>query len=105
MRQTVSTLKTLVWFLSLRSRNGGWFNDHGEGLERFSKLFNDVVKQELGETALKGISCLTESCCLKSFMHTAETLRAGGPWGKHSQSLSSMVSLKYCIKAGGWKTP
>ncbi|MGO2318363.1 MAG: single-stranded-DNA-specific exonuclease RecJ [Vibrio toranzoniae] len=51
--------------------------------ERFSQLFNDVVKNELGETALKGIILSDGELLPEEFsMHTAETLRSGGPWGQ-----------------------
>ncbi|KAB0304573.1 single-stranded-DNA-specific exonuclease RecJ [Vibrio fortis] len=51
--------------------------------ERFSKLFDEAVKQDLGETALKGIILSDGELLPEEFsMHTAEFLRAGGPWGQ-----------------------
>jgi single-stranded-DNA-specific exonuclease len=51
--------------------------------ERFSKMFDDVVRKELGETALKGIILSDGELLPEEFsMHTAETLRSGGPWGQ-----------------------
>ena len=50
---------------------------------RFSKLFDEIVKQELDEAALKGIILSDGELKPEEFsMHTAETLRAGGPWGQ-----------------------
>lgn len=51
--------------------------------ERFSKLFDEVVREELGDTALKGIILSDGELTPEEFsMHTAEQLRAGGPWGQ-----------------------
>ncbi|MCG9785871.1 single-stranded-DNA-specific exonuclease RecJ [Vibrio mediterranei] len=51
--------------------------------ERFSKLFDEVVRAELGDTALKGIILSDGELAPEEFsMHTAEQLRAGGPWGQ-----------------------
>jgi single-stranded-DNA-specific exonuclease len=51
--------------------------------ERFSKLFDEVVRAELGDTALKGIILSDGELTPEEFsMHTAEQLRAGGPWGQ-----------------------
>lgn len=50
---------------------------------RFSHLFDQVVKQELDEAALKGI--ILSDCELQPeqfSMHTAEMLRSAGPWGQ-----------------------
>ncbi|GAL24821.1 single-stranded-DNA-specific exonuclease RecJ [Vibrio variabilis] len=51
--------------------------------ERFSKLFDQVVREELGDTALKGIILSDGELTPEEFsMHTAEQIRAGGPWGQ-----------------------
>ncbi|SEF72717.1 exonuclease RecJ [Vibrio hangzhouensis] len=51
--------------------------------ERFSRLFDGVVRDELGDTALKGIILSDGELKPEEFsMHTAEQLRAGGPWGQ-----------------------
>jgi len=51
--------------------------------ERFSKLFDDIVKQELDEAALKGVILSDGELAPEEFsMHVAEMLRAGGPWGQ-----------------------
>ncbi len=51
--------------------------------ERFSKLFDEVVREELGDTALKGIILSDGELAPEEFsMHTAEQIRAGGPWGQ-----------------------
>lgn len=51
--------------------------------ERFSKLFDEVVREELGDTALKGIILSDGELTPEEFsMHTAEQIRAGGPWGQ-----------------------
>lgn len=51
--------------------------------ERFSKLFDEAVKQDLDEAALKGVILSDGELTPEEFsMHTAEMLRAGGPWGQ-----------------------
>ncbi|MBY6197147.1 single-stranded-DNA-specific exonuclease RecJ [Vibrio hangzhouensis] len=51
--------------------------------ERFSRLFDAVVRDELGDTALKGIILSDGELKPEEFsMHTAEQIRAGGPWGQ-----------------------
>ncbi|WP_076586135.1 single-stranded-DNA-specific exonuclease RecJ [Vibrio ostreicida] len=51
--------------------------------ERFSELFDQVVKQELDDAALKGVILSDGELLPEEFsMHTAEILRAGGPWGQ-----------------------
>ncbi|MCJ2375866.1 single-stranded-DNA-specific exonuclease RecJ [Vibrio sp. ZSDZ34] len=51
--------------------------------ERFSRLFDELVRDELGDTALKGIVLSDGELIPEEFsMHTAEILRAGGPWGQ-----------------------
>ncbi|MGC9460912.1 single-stranded-DNA-specific exonuclease RecJ [Vibrio genomosp. F10] len=51
--------------------------------ERFSRLFDQVVKQELDDNALKGVILSDGELLPEQFsMHTAESLRAGGPWGQ-----------------------
>lgn len=50
---------------------------------RFSHLFDQVVKQELDEAALKGIILSDGELQPEQFsMHTAEMLRSAGPWGQ-----------------------
>jgi single-stranded-DNA-specific exonuclease len=50
---------------------------------RFSHLFDQVVKQELDEAALKGIVLSDGELLPDQFsMHTAEMLRSAGPWGQ-----------------------
>ncbi|MDF2155440.1 single-stranded-DNA-specific exonuclease RecJ [Vibrio sp. CAU 1672] len=50
---------------------------------RFSRLFDEVVKRELDETALKGIILSDGELKPEEFsMHIAELLRAGGPFGQ-----------------------
>ncbi|EJL6399697.1 single-stranded-DNA-specific exonuclease RecJ [Vibrio navarrensis] len=50
---------------------------------RFSYLFDQVVKQELDEAALKGIILSDGELQPEQFsMHTAEMLRSAGPWGQ-----------------------
>ncbi|MEI8634130.1 single-stranded-DNA-specific exonuclease RecJ [Vibrio sp. PP-XX7] len=50
---------------------------------RFSALFNQVVQESLDESLLKGI-ILSDGELLPEelSMHTAEIIRAGGPWGQ-----------------------
>ncbi len=51
--------------------------------ERFCKLFDAVVRQDLDDAMLKGIILTDGELTPEEFsMHTAETLRAGGPWGQ-----------------------
>ncbi len=51
--------------------------------ERFSRLFDDAVKRELDESALKGIVMSDGELQPEQFsMHVAEMLRASGPWGQ-----------------------
>ena len=51
--------------------------------ERFCKLFDEVVRQELDDAMLKGVILTDGELKPEEFaMHTAETLRAGGPWGQ-----------------------
>ncbi|EPF2929016.1 single-stranded-DNA-specific exonuclease RecJ [Vibrio navarrensis] len=50
---------------------------------RFSHLFDQVVKQELDEAALKGIILSDGELQPEQFsMHTVEMLRSAGPWGQ-----------------------
>ncbi|MBE4592695.1 single-stranded-DNA-specific exonuclease RecJ [Vibrio navarrensis] len=50
---------------------------------RFSRLFDQVVKQELDEAALKGIILSDGELQPEQFsMHVAEMLRSAGPWGQ-----------------------
>ncbi|MGR5319353.1 single-stranded-DNA-specific exonuclease RecJ [Vibrio sp. DNB22_19_1] len=54
-----------------------------QDFERFSRLFDDVVKKELDEAALKGIILSDGELKPEEFsMHVAEQLRAGGPFGQ-----------------------
>ncbi|EHH0804630.1 single-stranded-DNA-specific exonuclease RecJ [Vibrio vulnificus] len=51
--------------------------------ERFSQLFDQLVKHELDEAALKGIVLSDGELKPEEFsMHTAELLRSAGPWGQ-----------------------
>ncbi|PMH39923.1 single-stranded-DNA-specific exonuclease RecJ [Vibrio sp. 10N.286.49.B3] len=51
--------------------------------DRFKQLFDDVVRQEIGETTLKGIILSDGELKPEEFsMHTAELLRNAGPWGQ-----------------------
>lgn len=51
--------------------------------ERFSQLFDDSVRQELGESTLKGVILSDGELKPEEFsMHTAQTIRSGGPWGQ-----------------------
>ncbi|EIE9607584.1 single-stranded-DNA-specific exonuclease RecJ [Vibrio parahaemolyticus] len=54
-----------------------------QGFERFSRLFDEVVKKELDEAALKGVILTDGELKPEEFsMHIAEQLRAGGPFGQ-----------------------
>ncbi len=51
--------------------------------ERFSRLFDQVVKHELDDAALKGVILSDGELKPEEFsMHVAEQLRAGGPFGQ-----------------------
>jgi len=51
--------------------------------DRFSALFDDVVRKELADSSLQGILLSDGELLPESFnMSTAEELRAGGPWGQ-----------------------
>ncbi|NNN45875.1 MULTISPECIES: single-stranded-DNA-specific exonuclease RecJ [unclassified Vibrio] len=52
-------------------------------LEHFRQLFEQVVNEQLDAASLKGIVLSDGELKPEEFsMHTAETLRAGGPWGQ-----------------------
>lgn len=54
-----------------------------QDFERFSRLFDDVVKKELDEAALKGVIMSDGELKPEEFsMHVAEQLRSGGPFGQ-----------------------
>lgn len=54
-----------------------------QDFERFSRLFDEVVKKELDEAALKGVILSDGELKPEEFsMHVAELLRAGGPFGQ-----------------------
>ncbi|WP_321283528.1 single-stranded-DNA-specific exonuclease RecJ [uncultured Vibrio sp.] len=54
-----------------------------QDFERFSRLFDEVVKQELDDAALKGVILSDGELKPEEFsMHVAELLRAGGPFGQ-----------------------
>ncbi|MFL0949861.1 single-stranded-DNA-specific exonuclease RecJ [Vibrio parahaemolyticus] len=54
-----------------------------QDFERFSRLFDEVVKNELDEAALKGLILTDGELKPEEFsMHIAEQLRAGGPFGQ-----------------------
>ncbi|MGF1696667.1 single-stranded-DNA-specific exonuclease RecJ [Vibrio lamellibrachiae] len=51
--------------------------------EMFSRLFDQIVRQELDDNALKGVVLSDGELLPEQFsMHTAELLRSGGPWGQ-----------------------
>ncbi len=51
--------------------------------DRFCQLFDEVVRQDLDDALLKGVILTDGELTPEEFsMHTAETLRAGGPWGQ-----------------------
>ncbi|MGF1720088.1 single-stranded-DNA-specific exonuclease RecJ [Vibrio kyushuensis] len=51
--------------------------------EMFSRLFDQIVRQELDDNALKGVVMSDGELLPEQFsMHTAELLRSGGPWGQ-----------------------
>ncbi|HCG7083170.1 single-stranded-DNA-specific exonuclease RecJ [Vibrio parahaemolyticus] len=54
-----------------------------QDFERFRRLFDEVVKKELDEAALKGVILTDGELKPEEFsMHIAEQLRAGGPFGQ-----------------------
>ncbi|HCE5181594.1 TPA: single-stranded-DNA-specific exonuclease RecJ [Vibrio parahaemolyticus] len=54
-----------------------------QDFERFSRLFDEVVKKELDKAALKGVILTDGELKPEEFsMHIAEQLRAGGPFGQ-----------------------
>lgn len=54
-----------------------------QDFERFSRLFDEVVKKELDEAALKGVILTDGELKPEEFsIHIAEQLRAGGPFGQ-----------------------
>ncbi|KIF50695.1 single-stranded-DNA-specific exonuclease RecJ [Vibrio owensii] len=54
-----------------------------QDFERFSRWFDDVVKKELDEAALKGVIMSDGELKPEEFsMHVAEQLRSGGPFGQ-----------------------
>ncbi|HCG7901929.1 TPA: single-stranded-DNA-specific exonuclease RecJ [Vibrio parahaemolyticus] len=54
-----------------------------QDFERFSRLFDEVVKKKLDEAALKGVILTDGELKPEEFsMHIAEQLRAGGPFGQ-----------------------
>ncbi|AYO20952.1 single-stranded-DNA-specific exonuclease RecJ [Vibrio owensii] len=54
-----------------------------QDFERFSRLFDDVVKKELDEAALKGVIMSDGELKPEEFsMHVAGQLRSGGPFGQ-----------------------
>lgn len=54
-----------------------------QDFERFSRLFDHVVKKELDEAALKGVILSDGELKPEEFsMHVAELLRSGGPFGQ-----------------------
>ncbi|RJX70736.1 single-stranded-DNA-specific exonuclease RecJ [Vibrio sinensis] len=51
--------------------------------ERFSRLFDEAVREDLDDAALKGVILSDGELKPEEFsMHTAELLRSGGPWGQ-----------------------
>lgn len=54
-----------------------------KNFDRFATLFDDAVKQEVDEAALKGIVLSDGELQPEQFsMHVAELIRGGGPWGQ-----------------------
>ncbi|MFW8629405.1 single-stranded-DNA-specific exonuclease RecJ [Vibrio natriegens] len=54
-----------------------------QDFERFSRLFDEVVKKELDDAALKGVILSDGELKPEEFsMHVAELLRSGGPFGQ-----------------------
>ncbi|MDA0148629.1 single-stranded-DNA-specific exonuclease RecJ [Vibrio sp. LaRot3] len=54
-----------------------------KNFERFSRLFDEAVEQDLDEAALKGVVLSDGELKPEEFsMHVAQMLRAGGPWGQ-----------------------
>ncbi|MDY8150811.1 single-stranded-DNA-specific exonuclease RecJ [Vibrio sp. PBL-C16] len=54
-----------------------------QDFERFSRLFDEVVKKELDEAALKGVIMSDGELKPEEFsIHVAEQLRSGGPFGQ-----------------------
>ena len=54
-----------------------------KNFERFSALFDEAVKQDLDEAALKGVILSDGELIPENFsLYTAEALRSGGPWGQ-----------------------
>ncbi|ELA6662067.1 single-stranded-DNA-specific exonuclease RecJ [Vibrio alginolyticus] len=54
-----------------------------QDFERFSRLFDEVVKKELDEAALKGVIMSDGELKPEEFsMHVVEQLRSGGPFGQ-----------------------
>jgi single-stranded-DNA-specific exonuclease len=54
-----------------------------QDFDRFSKLFDQAVRDEVDEHALKGIILSDGELTPEEFsMHTANEIRAGGPWGQ-----------------------
>lgn len=54
-----------------------------KNFERFAKLFDQAVKSELDEAALRGVVLSDGELKPEEFsMHVAQMLRAGGPWGQ-----------------------
>ncbi|MCF7477966.1 single-stranded-DNA-specific exonuclease RecJ [Vibrio diabolicus] len=54
-----------------------------QDFERFGRLFDEVVKKELDEAALKGVIMSDGELKPEEFsMHVAEQLRSGGPFGQ-----------------------
>jgi single-stranded-DNA-specific exonuclease len=51
--------------------------------EKFSKLFDEAVRQDLDEASLKGVVMSDGELLPEEFsVHVAETLRGSGPWGQ-----------------------
>lgn len=54
-----------------------------KNFSRFAQLFDDAVKTELDEAALKGVVLSDGELKPEEFaMHVAQMLRSGGPWGQ-----------------------
>ena len=67
-----------------------------QDFERFSRLFDEVVKKELDEAALKGVIMSDGELKPEEFsMHVAEQLRSGGPFSLQKRRKS--LKPKECL--------
>ncbi|QJY40880.1 hypothetical protein HND97_00865 [Vibrio cholerae] len=72
-----------------------------QNFARFCRLFDQLVREELDEAALKGLILSDGELKPEEFsLHTAELLRACGPWGQAFPEPCLMANLKCCTKTG-----